>query len=359
MPAAIICSYLTQMERSVEETRETSPRIGSVIIGRNEGERLVACLRSQEISNLVYVDSGSLDDSVANALAAGATVVRLSSPPNFSAARARNAGLRALLEHIPDVEYIQMTDGDCALREGWIEKSVAALRADHTLALVFGRRRERHPEHPYNALCDDEWDLPVGEAAGCGGDAMFRAAALLSVSGYKESMIAGEDSELSMRLRKKGWRLARIDAEMTWHDADIRRFSQFWNRARRSGHAYAELAHLHPDASGPDWPRSCHSIVFWGALMPGALLTAIFLAILYHPLCWIAAAALLMPWPAKIVQLYRRRLRQGVEPKIALANASLMMLGKLPQFLGLSRFHYGRWLNCAGPIIEYKGPGRA
>lgn len=331
-------------------------RVGSVIIGRNEGERLVACLKSQTVSPVVYVDSGSSDGSVEAARAAGAAVVRLSTPPNFSAARARNAGMRALLEAAPGLAFVQMTDGDCELREGWIEKAVAALEADPGLALVFGRRRERHPERSvYNAMCDDEWNLPVGEAAGCGGDVLFRVEALTSVGGYNDRMIAGEDSELSMRLRKKGWRLQRIDAEMTWHDVNMQHFSEFWTRARRAGHAYAEMAHRHPDARWPDWPRSCRSIVIWGGAMPLALAATTVLALAHDRLWWMAAALVLLPWPLKIMQLFFRQLRRGLSPRISLASAALMMVGKLPQFLGLASFHYGRWRKSASPIIEYKG----
>ena len=48
-------------------------------------------------------------------------------------------------------------------------------------------------------------------------------------------MIAGEDTELSMRLRKRGWRLRSLDAEMTLHDAAITRFSQWWARIAAIG----------------------------------------------------------------------------------------------------------------------------
>lgn len=51
-----------------------TPGVGAVIIGRNEGARLVACLASFPgwVRPLVYVDSGSTDGSVAAARAAGA-----------------------------------------------------------------------------------------------------------------------------------------------------------------------------------------------------------------------------------------------------------------------------------------------
>lgn len=332
-------------------------RVGSVVIGRNEGERLVACLKSQSVAPVVYVDSGSSDDSVEKARAAGAEVVQLSTPPSFSAARARNAGMRALLNADPGLVFLQMTDGDCELRTGWIEQAVAALEADPGLALVFGRRRERHPERSvYNALCDDEWNLPIGEAPACGGDVMFRVAALQSVGGYNETMIAGEDPELSMRLRKNGWRLECIDAEMTWHDADILRFSQAWTRTRRAGHAYAELAYRHPDSRWPDWRRSCLSIIVWGGIMPLLLAATILLALFHDPLWWIAAGAALLPWPLKIAQLFVRERRRGLPTKLAAASATLLMVGKLAQFLGLASFHYRRWRRRPSSLIEYKGP---
>ena len=45
----------------------TNSTIGAVVIGRNEGQRLVNCLASMqgEAERLVYVDSGSTDQSVA------------------------------------------------------------------------------------------------------------------------------------------------------------------------------------------------------------------------------------------------------------------------------------------------------
>jgi len=45
-----------------------SEEVGIVVIGRNEGERLRRCLGSVPVGmRIVYVDSGSTDDSVAMA----------------------------------------------------------------------------------------------------------------------------------------------------------------------------------------------------------------------------------------------------------------------------------------------------
>ena len=69
---------------------------------------------------------------------------------------------------------------------------------------------------------------------------MIRAAAFVAVAGYRNDLIAGEDPELSVRLRKAGWRIWRLSNEMTLHDAAMTRFSQWWKRSVRCGWAYAQ-----------------------------------------------------------------------------------------------------------------------
>jgi GT2 family glycosyltransferase len=332
--------------------------LGLVAIGRNEGQRLARCLTSvRAVPNRVYVDSGSSDGSVALARNGGVSVVELPVPPNFTAARARNAGIAQLLTENPNLEFVQMVDGDCEMQPGWVEAGLAALRAESDLALVFGRCRERYPDRSiYNALCDDEWAAPVGEAAVCGGNAMFRVSALRQVDFYNPAMIAGEDTELSMRLRKRGWRLRTLDAEMTLHDAAITRFSQWWVRTRRSGHAYGEMAYLHPDARDPNWPRTVLSIVFWGGGMPMLLLIGIALSVTVDPRWWMVTAFFFLPWPIRMSQLTKRQRRRGLSPKVARASGILLMLGKVPQFLGLVAYHRNRLTGRRSRLIEYKGP---
>jgi glycosyltransferase involved in cell wall biosynthesis len=331
-------------------------KLGLVVIGRNEGERLARCLVSvRDIPQRVYVDSGSTDGSLALARKEGATVVELTIPPNFTAARARNAGLARLLTDNPDLEFVQVVDGDCEVFPAWIEAALSALSMESDLALVFGRRRERFPERSiYNALCDDEWNVPIGESLACGGDVLFRVQALRQADFYNATMIAGEEPELSIRLRKRGWRLRRIDADMTLHDANITRFSQWWNRARRSGHAFGEIAFLHPDATDPTSRRQVRSILFWGGGMTSALIGAGILALSVSPIWWIAVLLVLSPWFVRMTQLAMRQQRRGLCTKVARASGIALMVGKLPQFLGLMSFYRNRTLGRASRLIEYK-----
>jgi glycosyltransferase involved in cell wall biosynthesis len=335
-------------------------RIGIVVIGRNEGERLKACLRSVvDAGPVVYVDSGSTDGSQDFARSLGVDLVELAVPPNFTAARARNAGLARLLERAPGIEFVQMVDGDCQVQPGWIPAAEEALSADPELALVFGRRRERFPERSiYNALCDDEWDIPVGEASGCGGDALFRVAALESVSGYNPAIIAGEDTEMGMRLRKAGWHLRRIAGEMTLHDANILRFGQWWQRTKRGGHGFAEMAYIHPDARWPNWPRTCRSIVLWGALIPVAIMVLVLAGLLVTPWALLPALVLLLGFPIQMARIGLRKRRAGLPSRVAAAAGILLMVGKIPEFLGFARYHLNRLSGRRSHLIEYKGGNR-
>ena len=223
--------------------------------------------------------------------------------------------------------------------------------------MVFGRLRERHPERSiYNALCDDEWNTPIGEALGSGGNALFRVEALRRVNFYNSRIIAGEDSELSMRLRKRGWRLRSIPTEMALHDAAIVRFGQWWMRTRRSGHCYGEMAYLHPDVREPNWLRSVHSIIVSGGIMPSMFVFTLLLPLFMNRIWWVAVLLVLLPWPLRVWQLARRQRRRGLMPRIPRASGALLMLGKLPQFLGLIGYYRDRLIGRASSIISIRGP---
>lgn len=330
----------------------TAACIGVVIIGRNEGERLIRCLESVAgLGPTVYVDSGSTDGSVAAARTRGAEVVELDLARPFTAARARNAGLRRLVAVAPSAEFVQFVDGDCEVVAGWPERAAAELSARPDAAVVCGRRRERRPDGSvYNRLADMEWDTPVSESAeACGGDALMRIADVLAVGGYDESLIAGEEPELCLRLRGRGRRIVRIDADMTLHDAAMTRFAQWWRRNRRAGHAFAEVSALHAGGSLPMWRRETDSNWFWGLLLPGGCLAA---GLLLGPVALLPALAgyALLGW-----RVWRRRRRAfGDPPGRAAVYAGFTVLGKFPQAAGQLRYRLGRLTARRARLMEYK-----
>lgn len=310
-----------------------------MVIGRNEGARLVACLQSlaSGVRPLVYVDSGSTDGSVAAARALGAVVVALDISVPFTAARARNAGFSRLMEEGAP-EFVQFVDGDCRVQPGWLPAARAFLAAQPDVAVVCGRRREIHPEASiWNRLCDAEWDTPVGAAKACGGDALMRSAAIEQVGGYDPALIAGEEPELCLRLRRAGWRIWRLDAEMTLHDAAMHRIGQWWKRTRRAGYAFAEGAAMHGGAPEFHWVAETRRAVIWGLGLPVAGL----LGMLLSP--W--AALIFAAYPVQVLRLRRR---------LGLERALFLTLGKLPEAMGVVQFWLNRLLRRRAALIEYK-----
>lgn len=318
-----------------------------VVIGRNEGERLQRCLMSVLSSGVVvvYIDSGSTDGSDAMAKRLGADVVGLDLARPFTAARARNTGLDRARTLVPSAKRVQFIDGDCEVAAGWLVLANAFMDARPDVAVACGRRRERQPERSiYNRLCDEEWDTPIGEALACGGDALMRIDSLVEAGGYRDSLIAGEEPELCLRLRGAGWKVWRLDAEMTLHDAAITRIAQWWRRCERAGHAFAEGAFLHGAAPARHWVRESRSAWLWAALLP----LMIFIGIAgFGPKALVG----LLVYPLQILRLI---VRDHGPLKHRFARAGLLVLGKFAELQGQWRFHLRRLAGSGSRLIEYK-----
>lgn len=341
---------------------DTQPVVGVVLIGRNEGDRLVRCLQSLQRlrERMIYVDSGSTDGSVESAKSYGADVVELDMSKPFSMARARNVGVARLRERVPDLELIQFVDGDCEVVEDWIDRALAAIKEYPKAAAVCGRRRERYPEQSiYNRLCDLEWNTPIGEARACGGDALMRANVFEEAGGYNEALIAGEEPELCLRLHALGWTIQRIDAEMTRHDANIHHLSQWWKRNVRGGYGGRDIyQRLKTTVTRTDIPFShmTHSAIEWVLIYPAILLVWAMFCIVWIegiPGALLLAAALALPF------LQALRIARGVRRRAngwrhALEYGLMTMLGKIPQMLGQVKYGFDRRANRTAHLIEYK-----
>ena len=322
--------------------------LGIVVIGRNEGERLKRCLKSLDglMSRTVYVDSGSVDDSVATSLAHGASVVDLDQKTPFTAARARNAGFCKLLDLHPNLQYVFFVDGDCEVISGWLPTAIDFLERHPQAAVVWGRRRERYPERSvYNLLCDMEWSsYPLGDMPACGGDAMMRVAAFRQANGFHPGLICGEEPELCVRLRRAGWRIWHIDSEMTLHDAALYRFSQWWRRMTRGGYAYAQGAHLHGKPPERHWVRESRRTWLWGLWLPIAIVCG---ALLAGP--WVLLALIVYP-----LQVIRLATKSGRPTAHRWLYAGALVLSKFPETIGQIKFNWDRLRGIGSPIIEYK-----
>jgi glycosyltransferase involved in cell wall biosynthesis len=319
---------------------------GAVVIGRNEGERLRSCLASvSHAVHIVYVDSGSTDNSLASAREMGAEVLELDMTVPFTAARARNSGFRRIQELDRTLSYVQFIDGDCQMINIWPQLAGSFLECNPSVAAVTGRRRERFPERSiYNWLCDMEWSGPPGEVRSFGGDVMMRASALDVAGGYRDDMIAGEEPELCVRLRRANWRIWRLDAEMTLHDAAMIRFSQWWRRSLRAGYSFGLGAHLHGGPPEYHKVRESRRAWLWGIFLPAVCAVSQFELGSLGALLWAL-------YPLQVMRLILKG--KGPLPE-RMKIAFFQTLGRIPEGLGQLLFMRDRLFRRRRRLIEYK-----
>lgn len=326
------------------------PLISVVIIGRNEGNRLLRCIDSVHQAaarghriETIYVDSNSSDGSVEQARARGARVLQVR-PERPCAAMGRNAGWRAALGH-----WILFLDGDTVLAPDFIEKALAQME-DPRIGVVWGHRRELAPEASiYNRVLDFDWIYPAGESAFCGGDALMRRDVLMAVGGFDDTLIAGEEPELCRRIRARGFSIMHIDTLMTHHDLAIKDFSSYWRRAFRAGHAYAEISHRFADTTDPLWIHESRRNLMHATAL--SLFPILLLMSLAQPFIF---GALLLAGFALIGRTTARCAWKNGAWRHRLLYALHSHLQQIPIALGQLAWHRDRQRGERRALIEYK-----
>ena len=329
----------------------TEPTVGAVVIGRNEGERLRRCLASiidaEPGMRVVYVDSNSTDDSVATARALGADVVELDKTKPFTAAWARNTGWRRLVASEPNLQLVHFFDGDCEVMPGWLAEARHFLVVHPDVAVVCGRRRERFPKSSlFNLMCDVEWNAPTGSVRACGGDACMRLDVLRQAGGYRDSLIAGEEPELCVRIRELGWKVWRLDRDMVWHDAAMTRWSQWWRRSKRAGHAFAEGAALHGRPPELHYVRERRRALIWGCVLP----MVIVIAGMVDARGFLLAAL----YPLQVIRLGLRPTKAAKDAGAVWSRAFFLVASRFPEAAGVLLYAWRQARGHASTLIEYK-----
>jgi hypothetical protein len=314
-----------------------SDSLGLVVIGRNLegmlGETLSSC---PPIPHRVYVDSGSQDQSVSIARSLGWDVVEVEPP--FTAAKARNAGAHHLLRKAPSILYLQMLDGDCCLCENWLETAQRHLESVSERGAVFGQRRERDPRRNiFHRVTDWEWCQADQQF---GGEVMMTTQAFTSVNGYTPTMVAGEDIDLSVRIRSAGWQVSFLPLDMSIHDIKMDSWLQWWKRNVRSGHAYAELLWRHGKRGIAT--RETLSIWLWTLLLPGIAYLK------FGAEGWLTLLLL------QLLRICWNQRKSGLSPADALSVASHCLCGKWPMLIGQLRFWLFRIVGRKSRILEYQ-----
>ncbi|MGC6486561.1 MAG: glycosyltransferase [Planctomycetota bacterium] len=326
------------------------PKVGIIAIGRNEAAHLHECFTScaSQADVVIYVDSDSSDNSVEIAMRAGAEVLALDHEQPLSAARARNEGFAHIRQIRPEIEFVQFIDGDCVLADDWCTAATATLRSRPDVAIVCGRLREKHPEASvFNRLCDLEWDQPAGETESCGGIFMARATSFAAANGFDTTVVAGEEPELCLRLRRMGNTILRIDDDMARHDAAMTGLRQWHKRLVRSGHAYAQGAALHGFSRDRHYIRECVSIWAWAFFLPLVITTLSICVSMYFGLGVILYCVQIWRTAHRSTHMARHRKDNWI-------YATSCILGKFSQLLGQWSFMVRAMQGKRPVIVEHK-----
>jgi hypothetical protein len=208
---------------------------------------------------------------------------------------------------------------------------------------------ERYPEASiYNAMCNREWNTPIGLTDAFGGDFLIRADAFSLVGGFAEEQVAHEEPELCGRLRRAGFKICRIDEDMTIHDAGIFHLSQFYKRNRRAGFGIAQALIRSGLQIDPGGAAILRRSLLWSIIPPLSALSA---CLILGPL----GIALLAAYPAQIVrQALQNKQKAGGTIPNRIKVATLSMVGKFGEAQGAMEFYVKKTFGKPAKPIYYR-----
>ncbi len=186
------------------EEDKMAPLLSVVIIGLNEAERIGQCIDSVRtaVSDIpdtviVYVDSGSSDETVSIALSKDVRVFRLGKAQALSPAAGRYVG-----SLVTSGQFIMFVDGDTIVAPGWIEPAIELMMRDTSIVMFAG------------SLCNGQQNAKVAPAKvehlgvirsvyqiGGGQAPIVSRQALDSAGNWNPFLRCKEEADLAIRFR--------------------------------------------------------------------------------------------------------------------------------------------------------------
>jgi GT2 family glycosyltransferase len=212
------------------------PRVAVVIPNWNGRRLLGACLSAlcrQTFPDfeIILVDNGSTDGSVASVREYFSTVRVIGNEVNRGFAAGVNQGIRA-----SDSPFVATLNNDTEVSPGWLAALVAAAEGDPRVGMWASKMlfADRPTVINSTGICLDRagiaWDRrggaldegserePVEIFGPCGGAALYRRAMLDEIGLFDEDFFAYlEDVDLAWRARLAGWRCLYVPAARVLH----------------------------------------------------------------------------------------------------------------------------------------------
>lgn len=294
-----------------------------VVIGRNEAERIGKCLESiqNEITTfpsaeLIFVDAGSTDDSVAIAARLGIKALEID-PAN--AASARNAGLARCTG-----KYVQFLDGDMILSPGWLQFALERLEVCEFDAVAGKIVEETKNASIYSRVFGLDWNHKSGPVETLGGASLWRRQVIQRLGGFDEALDVGEDPDLSLRARALGHQLMQLDVTMVGHSLGLRTLGDWVCRGKSVGRSTALVFKRHSQA------RGARRRIFAAFAAPFA---GIFIVVAF--ILWQNTIVIALPLLVTVMMVRRYfRHRNLITTRYALAHFIHVHLIKIPFMIG-------------------------
>ncbi len=212
-------------------TGSGAERVTVVVLNWNGWRDTVACLESLRrldvLPRVIVVDNGSTDGSPDRIRAEAPWARLLELPANRGFSAGMNAGISAALADGPAPEHVWVLNNDTLVEPSTLSRMVALADSDATIGIVGSRVVDADGSGRVQALGGGAVNLWLGTttpyvalpASACaslvGASMLLRRSFLHDVGGFDERYFFYlGDTDLSLRARRAGWRLA-IAADAT------------------------------------------------------------------------------------------------------------------------------------------------
>jgi cellulose synthase/poly-beta-1,6-N-acetylglucosamine synthase-like glycosyltransferase len=193
---------------------------------------------SREIpgSEVFFIDSASTDQTVEIVKELGVTVYQF--PPHWR--RTPSAG-RYIGYRYTSGKYVFFVDGDSVIEPDWIVKGIKFLDANPDYGGIAGVLNEAYvtPDEVMvggvKNYFEQDLSKEVNPDTYLGGSAMYRREAIEQAGPFNPYLPTGEEAEICLRIRRKGWKVGRINSLMsTKHTEDRKTFKEIFRRMNTS-----------------------------------------------------------------------------------------------------------------------------
>jgi len=262
---SLACASSILMSASVttmDNQPKSETRITLGICVKNSGKTLQKCLESilnqkypRELMEIIVVDGGSTDDTMDIATS---IISKSGVPSRFCSDQGKGLGsARQIVLDITDNEYVVWVDSDVIVSSDFLVNEVKFMRQNPRVAVATGKYilKKNHLdtlpailegiskyvasiEYP---LARKQPGLPPNDAS------IYRVKAAKQVQGFDKNIRgASEDTDLIVRMRKKGWLLS-VNEKAGYCAFSRETWQGMWTERSWFGYGTHYLGHKHRD----------------------------------------------------------------------------------------------------------------